>query len=88
MDKFLTPKGVVRAGLPKFLLWLLPRKALLKRELPIAVRPKPAPLWLLIRITYGAVPGLVQSELMTSTVLLTSTSPPSGPTRLLWTTAL
>lgn len=44
--------------------------------------------WPMIRIAYGTVPGFVQSESMIPTVRSTSTLPPWGPTRLLWTTAL
>ena len=54
----------------------------------VAVRTESELISLLIRIAHGTRLASIQSEFMILTVQSTSTFPPSGPTRQLWTTAL
>jgi hypothetical protein len=54
----------------------------------VTVRTEPELASPLSPISHGTSLDSVQSEFMMSTVRSTSTFPPSGPTRLLWTTAL
>jgi len=55
----------------------------------VAIRTEPElTSLLLISISHGTPLDSVQSEFMIFTVRSTRTFPPSGPTRLLWTTAL